>query len=237
MRAPLVRFRATQSCLFNARCRCLSVTTDSLTARAHIHPHALHRDNDKHEILKTGLRAWVAQCVCLVSHCSACECVWRPFSTTQGAVLTLHMTQDRFMALLRTTQLATAYVYTLQCVSCIIHPPWVCVLYACIYVCGCIYCGLPRVFVCLCTTVCVRKDHMGHRMSWQTRASADLRMCKAVFCATGKDGWRTRKRNKDRQWSRHVCCQTGPHCTTHAHMDLNKSTCCSYKLDSELRSL
>lgn len=70
------------------------------------------------------LRQWVAGCVCLASHCSACECAWHPFSTTQGAVLTLHVTQDRFMALLHSTQLllATACVYTAVCV-------YMCVMY------------------------------------------------------------------------------------------------------------
>lgn len=121
------------------------------------------------------------------------------FHNTGSCADSTHDT-DRFMALLRTTQLATAYVYTLcvQCVSCIIHPPWVCVLYTYVYASGCIYCGLLCVIVCLCTTVCVRKDHMGHRMLWQKRASVNLRMCKAVFCVTGKDGYRTREK-KQRQ--------------------------------------
>lgn len=50
------------------------------------------RDNGKQMFFKKKVQ-WVTEFVVLVNHCRACECFWRHFSTTQGAVLTVHVTQ------------------------------------------------------------------------------------------------------------------------------------------------
>lgn len=198
------------------------MTTDSLTARAHTHTHTLHRDNDKHEILKTGLRAWVAQCVCLVSHCSACECVWRPFSTTQGAVLTLHMTQTDLWPFY--APLNWLWHMCIHCSVC--HVSYILL--------GCVYytrAFMPAwVCVSLHNRMCVKRPYGSQNVVAEESFSGFENVQSGISC-NRKRRMKNKEKNKDRQWNRRVCCQTGPHCTTHTQTDLHKSTCCSYKLD------
>lgn len=131
----VLRLFASQSRLFNARCHSLCVTIDSLTARAHTQ--TLHRDNDKHRIIKDVMRAWVAACVCLVSHCRVCVMRLAPFfHNTWSCSDSTHGT-ERFMALKHSTLLCCwlwhVYIHCTvwTCVSCTVHPPCMCV---CAYV-------------------------------------------------------------------------------------------------------
>lgn len=95
------------------------------------------------------LQTSVSECVHLVSHCSACECAWRLFSTTQGAVLTLHVTQTDLWAFYTALSCAAGYslcVYILKCVnmtvSCAVH-----VFSVHVCVCECSYISENK---CLC---------------------------------------------------------------------------------------
>lgn len=61
-----------------------------------------------------------------VSHCSMCDCVWRPFSTTQWAVLTLHVTQTDLWPFY--TELNCAALLEHVCIN---YSAWMCMRHAC----------------------------------------------------------------------------------------------------------
>lgn len=77
-----------------------------------------------------------------VIHCNVCDCVWRPFSTTQWAVLTLHVTQTDlwpFYTALNCVALLGHVCINYRVRVCMCHacmsstsPLHVCILYMCI---------------------------------------------------------------------------------------------------------
>lgn len=97
----------------------LWTTTGNVTVGIHshkIHTRTIHRNIQNN----MSVSCWLSGC-----HFSVCECVWRPFSTTQGAVLTVHSARTDLWPLYAARSPAPGYsimqIYTLDSAT-VYHP-------------------------------------------------------------------------------------------------------------------
>lgn len=113
----VLRLSASQSRLVNARCHSL---VWQLTVWQPGHTHANSTQGQWQTRNNKGRYESVGCCVCMSgeSLSCVCECIWRPFSTTHGAVLTLHMAQRDLWPSNTALYCAAGYgmcIYTAQC--------------------------------------------------------------------------------------------------------------------------